>query len=142
MHFGINTPRSTNALSTGSVLQLLFKDGPIVAIDYLRSGLNWIFGFVVDFGFRPAKSLLLIAAIIGVALAYFRLWLGIFAFVPKGDKKVKVVGPIFLFDHLIPALKMSQENYDVKHYLVRPTKNAVPKTEKELFIFNPSLKGV
>jgi hypothetical protein len=131
-----------NAWSTGSLLWFVFWDGPIIAIDYLRSGLNWIFGFFLDFGFRPAKSIFLVVGIVLAAWIYFNLWLGIFAFVTKGDQKVKFVGPVFLFDHLIPALKLSEDNYDVENYLVKPTKDAKPKTERERFVFNPPINAV
>jgi hypothetical protein len=131
-----------NAWSTDTLPQLLFKDGPIIAIDYLRSGLNWIFGVVVDFGFRPAKSLLSIAAIIVLAFVFFRFGLGIFAFIPNKSDQGKFVGPIFIFDHLIPALKLSEDNYDVQTYLVRPTSTTDPKAVKEVLVWNRPIKCV
>jgi hypothetical protein len=131
-----------NAWSTDSFGEFLFKDGPIIAIDYLRSGLNWIFGFLVDFGFRPAKSLLSIVAIVVIAFIFFRFGLGIFAFIPNKSDHGKFVGPIFIFDHLIPALKLSADNYDVQTYLMRPTKTTDPNTVKEVLVWNRPMKCV
>jgi hypothetical protein len=99
-------------------------DIPIILLDYMRLGMNWTLGEIADYGFRPQKAIFVAIGIVGIAWAIFARCIGVVAFVPRKKDEVRLIGLIFFFDHLIPALKINEDNYDVKTYLVRPAKDA------------------
>jgi hypothetical protein len=87
--------------------------------DYSRLGSTWILGKIADFGFRPAKAFLVVLAVVGTAWVVFRL-IGVIAFTPEKKSDVRPVGFIFLFDHLIPAYRIRNDNYEIETYYTTP----------------------
>jgi hypothetical protein len=99
-------------------------DIPVILLDYVRLGMNWTLGEIADYGFRPQKAIFVAIAVVAIAWALFVRWIGVVAFVPGKKEELRLIGLVFFFDHLIPALKINEDNYDVKTYLIKPGKDA------------------
>ena len=105
----------------------------IAAIDGLSSTFNFvsdaaavfvgaIVWFAADHGYRPGKVFWILAATLIGAAAYFRLWLKVVAFAPANKNTIWPIGLLFLFDQLLPAYRINEDNYNVQsYYKLAPT---------------------
>jgi hypothetical protein len=99
-------------------------------------------GILAGHGYRPQQVGWLVIAVLAVALVYFRFWARVVAFMPAdrntsgqllvGETQgvvnampanaIRPIGFVFLFDRMLPALRIREENYDVRTYYKRADK--------------------
>lgn len=107
-------------------------------LDTMPIAFQWGLGFVADHGYRPGKVVYFVLITLGIFWLIFWFWLKIVAFVPEekkdtgqhvsstnhaqGDTILKgptithrllPIGFLFLFDRLIPAFQIREENYSI-----------------------------
>ena len=79
-------------------------------VDHLAFGSRWLLGLTVDFGYRPAQVIWIVVMIIALSCAAFWWALRIVAFSPPDSNEVYPIGPVFLFDWLLPLYKLRDEH--------------------------------
>lgn len=79
---------------------------------------------LADHGYRPERiGWFVLGTLLIFMLMLFPFWLGIVGYSVKSrPDKVKLIGLVFLFDRLLPAYRLREENYEVAHYYVLPKK--------------------
>jgi hypothetical protein len=109
-----NTPEpaiNTHISKTESILFPFNWVSDVVAIMF--GSLLWL---VADHGYRPQKVGWIVAATIIGAAAYFWLRIKIVAFMPLKKDIVRPIGLAFLFDRILPAYRIREENYNIEAY--------------------------
>lgn len=83
-----------------------------------------VLGILADHGYRPERiGWFVLITLLFFMLTLFPFWLGIVGYsVESRPDKVKPVGLVFLFDRLLPAYRLREENYKIAHYYVLPKK--------------------
>lgn len=83
-----------------------------------------VLGILADHGYRPERiGWFVLLTLLVFMLALFPLWLGIVGYSVKSrPDKIKLIGLVFLFDRLLPAYRLREENYEIAHYYVLPKK--------------------
>jgi len=94
-----------------------FEKAVLVLIDAIL----WL---LADHGYRPERiGWFVFGTLLFFMLTLFPLWLGIVGYAVKSrPDKVKPIGLVFLFDRLLPAYRLREENYDIAYYYVLPKK--------------------
>jgi hypothetical protein len=123
-----------------SIVSFLSDHGLNVFNDYLRLGSNWVLGQVADYGYRPAKAFWIVFGLIILARLIFRYAIGIVAFMPEKKSDVRQVGCIFLFDHLIPAYRIRDDNYGMGKFYTTPNRSAAGAETISFRSFGRSIK--
>jgi hypothetical protein len=75
-----------------------------------------LLGVLADYGYRPAYVVIWIAVVLVSFMALFWLGFGIVAFRPENTTVMRPVGPIFLFDRLIPVYQILDDNYQIASF--------------------------
>jgi hypothetical protein len=109
--------------------------------DVLVLAYQWALWGLADHGFRPSKALVATLLVLGAFWLWFWLRLGIVGFEPKSEEKSKQhpvqkqpvaipdvwpIGPLFLFDRLIPVYRIRDEHYSIARYFRRARADDVP----------------
>ena len=83
-----------------------------------------LLGILADHGYRPERiGWFVLLTLLVFMLVLFPLWLGIVGYSVKSHPdKIKLIGLVFLFDRLLPAYRLREENYEIAHYYVLPKK--------------------
>jgi hypothetical protein len=76
-------------------------------------GFRWVLWKVADHGYRPQQVLWVLVLVVVGACAYFWMLLRVIGFRSKGNARIKPVGLLFVFDRLIPAYKIADDNYAI-----------------------------
>jgi hypothetical protein len=99
--------------------------------DVLVLAYQWALWGLADHGFRPSKALLATLFVLGVFWLWFWFKLRIVGFEPKSEEKSKEhlvqkqsvavpdiwpIGPLFLFDRLVPVYRVRDEHYSIARY--------------------------
>jgi hypothetical protein len=99
--------------------------------DVLVLAYQWALWGLADHGFRPSKALLATLLVLGAFWLWFWFKLRIVGFEPKSEEKSKEhpaqersvavpdiwpIGPLFLFDRLIPVYRIRDEHYSIARY--------------------------
>jgi hypothetical protein len=99
--------------------------------DVLVLAYQWALWGLADHGFRPSKALPVTLLVLGAFWLWFWFKLRIVGFEPKSEDKSKEhlgqeqsaavpdiwpIGPLFLFDRLIPVYKIRDEHYSIARY--------------------------
>jgi hypothetical protein len=78
---------------------------------------HFILGVLADYGYRPERIVWWVIGTVAFAWLFFRYVLKIVAFSVEGDpEKIRPVGLVFLFDRLLPAYRIREENYKIHHF--------------------------
>ena len=104
------TGNSVSSVESVSSIFDLISD--VVAV--LFGSFLWL---VADHGFRPQKVGWFVLATLTGAVAYFWLWVQVVGFMPAKKNTVRLIGPAFLFDRLLPAFQIRDEHYNVEFLL-------------------------
>jgi hypothetical protein len=99
--------------------------------DVLVLAYQWALWGLADHGFRPSKALPLTLLVLAAFWLWFWFKLRIVGFEPKSEEKsnehrrqeqsaadpdIWPIGPLFLFDRLIPVYKIRDEHYSIARY--------------------------
>lgn len=99
--------------------------------DILVLGYQWALWGLADHGFRPSKALLATVVVLIAFWLWFWFKLRIVGFEPKSEEEstqhpvqkqsvagpdIWPVGPLFLFDRLIPVYRIRDEHYSIARY--------------------------
>jgi hypothetical protein len=109
------------AVFGGAIVWLAAKiDGLSSAFNFISDvaavfvgGIVWL---AADHGYRPGKVFWILAATLLGAAAYFRYWLKVVAFAPANKNTIRRIGLLFLFDQLLPAYRINEDNYNVQSF--------------------------
>jgi hypothetical protein len=109
-----NTPEAAIGSHISETADILFPFNWVSDVVAIMFGsLLWL---VADHGYRPQKVGWIVAATIVGAAAYFWLRIKIVAFMPVKKDVVRPIGLAFLFDRLLPAYRIREENYNIEAY--------------------------
>ncbi|NVO12668.1 MAG: pentapeptide repeat-containing protein [Rhodoplanes sp.] len=89
--------------------------------DLIGSAFAVMLWALADHGLRPGKVVWWVAGVLAIFWLVLRFGLRVVAFQPAGSEasahlKLWPVGPLFLFDRLIPLYKICNEHYAITHY--------------------------
>jgi hypothetical protein len=122
--FAKGSDRSEHTSPERSMLGRIF----IEAVEWLERAVlvlvDAMLWLLADHGYRPERiGWFVMGTLLFFMLALFPFWLGIVGYSVKGrPDKVNPVGLVFLFDRLLPAYRLREENYEIAHYYVLPKK--------------------
>jgi hypothetical protein len=117
------SPGSAVAESAGAVVR---SGTDIIVLAY-----QWVLWGLADHGFRPSKAVLATLLVLVAFWLWFWFKLGIVGFEPKSEEESKQqvvqeqsvaspdiwpIGPLFLFDRLIPVYRIRDEHYSIARY--------------------------
>jgi hypothetical protein len=92
---------------------------------------HFILGVLADYGYRPERIVWWVIGTVAFAWIVFRYFLRIVAFSVEGDpEKIRPVGLVFLFDRLLPAYRIREENYKIDHFFSISYKKDGPAEKK------------
>lgn len=86
------------------------------------ASIDMLLWLLADHGYRPERiGWFVLGTLLFFMLTLFPFWLGIIGYaVESRPDKVKPIGLVFLFDRLLPAYRLREENYRIAHYFVAP----------------------
>ena len=84
---------------------------------------GFILGILAGHGYKPQQIVWTVLVTLLVFFLIFWRRLRIVGYsVESNPDKIKPIGFVFLFDRLVPAYHLREENYHIAHYFVRPRK--------------------
>ncbi|KAF2989335.1 hypothetical protein OGR47_20955 (plasmid) [Methylocystis sp. MJC1] len=76
-------------------------------------------GILADYGYRPERIIWWVIGFVIIAWLFFRYVLKIVAFGVEGiPERIRPVGLVFLFDRLLPAYRIREENYKIGRFFM------------------------
>jgi hypothetical protein len=102
-----------------SLAAFIGAEGWHFLVDHLAFGSRWLLGKFVDYGFRPAQVIWVVALIVLVSWVLFWWPIKIIAFSPPDSDTIFPIGPIFVFDRLLPLYKLRDENSKIGTFYTR-----------------------
>jgi hypothetical protein len=109
--------------------------------DILVLAYQWVLWGLADHGFRPSKALLATVVVLVAFWLWFWFKLRIVGFEPKSEEKSKPhlgqkqsmaspdiwpIGPLFLFDRLVPVYRIRDEHYSIARYFRGARADEIP----------------
>lgn len=103
---------------------------------------QWVLWGLADHGFRPSKALLATLLVLGAFWLWFWFKLRIVGFEPIPKEKSKQhlgekqsvagpdiwpIGPLFLFDRLVPVYRIRDEHYSIARYFRGARPDEIPE---------------
>jgi hypothetical protein len=89
-------------------------------VDFTSDAVGIAFGYVLwllaDHGYRPEKVLWFVAGTLLFWWWYFRFGLRVVGFKPAGKTAILPIGPVFLFDRMLPAYQIREEHYNIEAF--------------------------
>ncbi|MDC7785582.1 hypothetical protein PQJ75_15900 [Rhodoplanes sp. TEM] len=105
--------------ANGAPVQASFGAAVSAVGDLIGTAFSVMLWALADHGLRPGKVVWWLAGVMLLFWLLFRLGLGIVCFAPAEGRpgaRLWPVGPLFLFDRLIPLYKICDEHYAIARY--------------------------